>query len=91
MPGKRHSVFQHILVGFDGSDQSKKAAATAIGLARCLDARILTLAVARPPEPATSVELEAVLDDAKEHFEQPSLQFERQPRMRMWNYVRTWL
>jgi nucleotide-binding universal stress UspA family protein len=70
MPGKRHSVFQHILVGFDGSDQSRKAADTAIGLARCLDAKILLLAVARPPEPATSVELEAVLDDAKEHFEQ---------------------
>jgi nucleotide-binding universal stress UspA family protein len=59
-----------ILVGFDGSEQSKKAADTAIGLARCLDAKILLLAVARPPEPATSVELEAVLDDAKEHFEQ---------------------
>jgi nucleotide-binding universal stress UspA family protein len=70
MTGKRHSIFRQILVGFDGSEQSKKAADTAIGLARCLDAKILVLAVARPPEPATSVELEAVIDDAKEHFEQ---------------------
>ena len=70
MPGRRHSVFQQILVGFDGSDQSRKAVDTAIGLAHCLDAKILVLAVARPPEPATSVELEAVLDDAKEHFEE---------------------
>lgn len=70
MTGRRHSIFKLILVGFDGSEQSKKAADTAVGLAQCLDARVLLLAVARPPEPATSVELEAVLDDAKEHFEQ---------------------
>jgi nucleotide-binding universal stress UspA family protein len=70
MPGRRQSIFKQILVGFDGSEQSKKAGDTAMGLARCLDAKILFLAVARPPEPATSVELEAVLDDAKEHFEQ---------------------
>jgi len=70
MRGRRHSIFKQILVGFDGSEQSRKAAKTALGLADCLDARILLLAVARPPEPATSVELEAVLDDAKEHFEQ---------------------
>ncbi len=69
MTGRRHSVFKQILVGFDGSEQSKKAANTAIGLAHSLDAKILLLAVARPPEPATSVELEAVLDDAREHFE----------------------
>lgn len=70
MEKRRHSGFQHILVGFDGSDQSKKAADTAIQLARCLDAKILLLAVARPPEPATMVEVDAVLDDAREHFEQ---------------------
>jgi nucleotide-binding universal stress UspA family protein len=70
MAGRRHSVFKKILVGFDGSEQSKKAAQTAIGLARCLDAQVLLLAVARPSEPATSVELEAMLDDAREHFEQ---------------------
>lgn len=70
MRARRHSVFQHILVGFDGSQQAKKAADTAIGLARDLDAKILLLAVARPPEPATSVELNAVLDDAREHYEE---------------------
>ncbi|HKD81917.1 MAG TPA: universal stress protein [Candidatus Angelobacter sp.] len=69
MVGRRHSVFKQILVGFDGSEQSRKAANTAISLAHCLDAKVLVLAVARPPEPATSVELEAVLDNAKEHFE----------------------
>jgi nucleotide-binding universal stress UspA family protein len=42
----------------------------AFSLAECLDATVLVFAVARPPEPSTSVELEAVLDDAKEHFEE---------------------
>jgi hypothetical protein len=37
----------------------------AFSLAKCLDATVLIFAVARPPEPATSVELEAVLDDAE--------------------------
>jgi nucleotide-binding universal stress UspA family protein len=40
----------------------------AIDLAQCTDAEILVLAVARPPEPATRVEVDAVLDDAREHF-----------------------
>lgn len=39
-------------------------------LIRALDASVLIFAVARPPEPPTSVELEAVLDDAREHYEQ---------------------
>jgi nucleotide-binding universal stress UspA family protein len=55
--------------GYDGSPQSEKAVAVALSLAAPLDAHLLVLAVARPPEPATSVELHAVLDDAKEHFE----------------------
>jgi len=42
----------------------------AFSLAGCLDATVLVFAVARPPEPSISVELEAVLDDAKEHFEE---------------------
>ena len=35
-----------------------------------MDAKLIVFAVARPPEPATSVELEAVLDDAREHCEE---------------------
>ncbi len=61
--------FRKILVGYDGSAQAEKAADVAISLAQCLDAKVLVFAVARPPEPATSVELEAVLDDAREHYE----------------------
>lgn len=68
MNGRRHGVFRSILVGYDGSVQAEKAAAVAFSLAEALDSRVLLFAVARPPEPATSVEVHAVLDDAKEHY-----------------------
>jgi nucleotide-binding universal stress UspA family protein len=59
-----------MLVGYDGSPQSEKAVEVAFSLADCIDSTVLIFAVARPPEPATSVELEAVLDDAREHYEE---------------------
>jgi nucleotide-binding universal stress UspA family protein len=58
------------MVGYDGSKQSDKAVDVALELASCMDAKLLVFAVARPPEPATSVELEAVLDDAREHYQE---------------------
>jgi nucleotide-binding universal stress UspA family protein len=71
MSGKRHNAhFQHMLVGYDGSPQSEKAVEVAFSLADCIDSTVLIFAVARPPEPATSVELEAVLDDAREHYQE---------------------
>jgi len=71
MTGHRHNThFRKLLVGYDGSPQSDKAVDIAFSLAGCLDATVLVFAVARPPEPSISVELEAVLDDAKEHFEE---------------------
>jgi len=69
MEHRRHSRFQRILVGYDGSEQSERAIDAAITLARCGDSYVMALAVARPPEPPTSVELEAALDDAREHYE----------------------
>ena len=71
MTGRRQNVhFRRMLVGYDGSPQSDKAVEVAFSLAECIDSTVLIFAVARPPEPATSVELEAVLDDAKEHYEE---------------------
>lgn len=70
MTGRRHNPhFRKILVGYDGSEQSNKAVDVALSLADCIDSTVLVFAVARPPEPSTSVELQAVLDDAREHFE----------------------
>jgi nucleotide-binding universal stress UspA family protein len=60
MTGKRQNAyFRKLLVGYDGSPQSEKAVDVAFSLAECLDATVLIFAVARPPEPSTSVELEA--------------------------------
>jgi nucleotide-binding universal stress UspA family protein len=70
MMGRRHSQFKKILIGYDGSAQGEKATETALELARSLDAKVLLFAVARPPEPATMVEVDAMLDDAREHFEE---------------------
>jgi nucleotide-binding universal stress UspA family protein len=70
MTGRRHSQFKKILIGYDGSAQSDKATESALALAQTLDAKVLLFAVARPPEPATMVEVDAMLDDAREHFEE---------------------
>lgn len=71
MTGKRQNpYFRKLLVGYDGSPQSDKAVNLALSLSECVDSTVLIFAVARPPEPSTSVELEAVLDDAREHFEE---------------------
>jgi nucleotide-binding universal stress UspA family protein len=70
MMGRRHSQFKNILIGYDGSAQSEKAVETGLALAQSLDAKALLFAVARPPEPATMVEVDAMLDDAREHFEE---------------------
>jgi nucleotide-binding universal stress UspA family protein len=70
MPRRRQNPhFRKIMVGFDGSKQADKAVEVALSLARSVDCRVLVFAVARPPEPATRVELDAMLDDAREHFE----------------------
>ena len=71
MKGRRNNPhLRRILVGYDGSTQAERAVDVALSLAQSLDASVLIFAVARPPEPPTSVELEAVLDDAREHYEQ---------------------
>jgi nucleotide-binding universal stress UspA family protein len=70
MMGRRHSQFKKILIGYDGSTQGEKATETALALAQSLDAKVLLFAVARPPEPATMVEVDAMLDNAREHFEE---------------------
>jgi nucleotide-binding universal stress UspA family protein len=70
MAGRRQSQFKKILIGYDGSAQSDKATESGLALAQSLDAKVLLFAVARPPEPATMVELDAMLDDAREHFEE---------------------
>jgi nucleotide-binding universal stress UspA family protein len=80
MTGRRRSQFKRILIGFDGSSQSEKATEVGLSLAQSLDSKVLLFAVARPPEPATMVELSAMLDDAREHFEEKFKEVERRAR-----------
>lgn len=61
-------MIQKILVAFDGSEASRHAFDLATELAHHFKAKLLLLAVVRLPEPATSLELGAVLDDAREHY-----------------------
>lgn len=69
--GRRHSSeFRRILVGFDGSPQSQRAVDVAFALADALDSKVLVMAVARPSEPPSRVELKAMLEEATEHFDQ---------------------
>jgi len=65
----RNRFFRRILVGYDGSPSSQKALEAALAIADTLGSAVEVLSVIRPPEPSTSTELNAVLDDAREHYE----------------------
>jgi nucleotide-binding universal stress UspA family protein len=67
---RQNAHFQKIMVGYDGSKPADKAVEIAFSLAQATDCKVLIFSVARPPEPATMVELDAMLDDAKEHFQE---------------------
>lgn len=58
-------MYRKILVGYDGSQASRKAFDTACDLAARDGAQLWVLAVARPPEIADEVETEAVIENAR--------------------------
>ena len=65
-PHRRHSPhFRKIMVGYDGSKPAEKALEIAFSLAQSVDCKVLVFAVARPPEPATMVEVDAMLDEER--------------------------
>jgi nucleotide-binding universal stress UspA family protein len=63
----KNGHFHNILIGYDGSPESERALAVGLSMARDMESTVEVLAVAFPPEPepATSGELQAVLDDAR--------------------------
>jgi nucleotide-binding universal stress UspA family protein len=69
MSGNRNGNFRKILVGYDGSRESEKALEVALAIANTMDSKVEILAVAQPSEPPTAVELEAVIDDARQHYD----------------------
>ncbi|MEW6261066.1 MAG: universal stress protein [Thermodesulfobacteriota bacterium] len=58
-----------IVVAYDGSKQSEKAFRFALDMAAKYAATMHVVSVASPGEPAAAVELEEMLDNAKEYFE----------------------
>jgi hypothetical protein len=44
--------------------------------------RVLVFAVIRPPEPAARVELNAVLEEAREHYEQSFISLREQAKLK---------
>ena len=63
-------MIKKILVAFDGSKPSERAFEWALEVAKQFHSNITVLSVARPSEPATAVETQALLEAAGEHFEQ---------------------
>jgi nucleotide-binding universal stress UspA family protein len=61
-------MFHSILIAFDGSEPSSTAFDYALDLAQRYQATLTLLSVARPPEPASDAEAEAMLENAQEHF-----------------------
>lgn len=62
-------MIKKILVAFDDSEASYRAFDFAADLAERFKAKLILLAIVRLPEPTTSLEVGAMLDDAKEHYE----------------------
>src|ERR1035437_8200581 len=61
--------FQRILVAFDASPHAEHALDVALSMAGNMKAKLIVLAVIRPPEPAESAEFNAVLEDTRERYE----------------------
>jgi nucleotide-binding universal stress UspA family protein len=55
-------------VAFDGSEQSQHAFELGLEIAERFKARLLVVGVVRLPEPAISVEIDAMLDRGRAHF-----------------------
>lgn len=65
-------MYKRILVGYDGSDASKRALEAATSLAAQHGAELFVVTVVRPPEVADNVETEAVIESSK-HYHQRML------------------
>jgi nucleotide-binding universal stress UspA family protein len=61
--------FQRILVAYDRSPEAEHAVNIALSMAEGGKAKVFIFAVAQPLEPAERVELEAVLEEARERYE----------------------
>jgi nucleotide-binding universal stress UspA family protein len=63
------------------------AADLAFSLAEAMWSRVLVFAVIRPPEPPARVELNAVLEEAREHYEQNFVGLREQAKLKGVDFV----
>ena len=63
-------MIKKLLVAYDGSEQAGKAFDFALDIASKHSADIIVLSVVRPPEPPEAVEMEAVLENATDYYEE---------------------
>lgn len=61
-------MIKTILIAFDGSEQSRRAFGLGLEIAAKFQAKLLILGVVRLPEPAHTVEAEALFEAGQEHF-----------------------
>jgi len=71
-------MLKTMLVAFDGSDQSEKAFVLALDIAAKFHGRLVLVGVVRLPEPALSVEVQAMLDRGREHFAEAFARLEKE-------------
>jgi nucleotide-binding universal stress UspA family protein len=62
-------MFKKILLAYDGSDPAKKAFDRCLEMTRCFTAELSIVIVVRPPEFAEDVETEAIIENARSHFD----------------------
>ena len=62
-------MISSILLGYDGSASAERALAFAIDVAQKYGARLDVLAVARPPDLGTEIEVEPVIERELKHYE----------------------
>jgi len=82
MASQTRQIFQTILVAHDGSPQAQRASEIAFSMAEELQSKLLIIGVIRLPKPAPRAELNAVLDDAREHYEQSFARLREQASQR---------
>jgi nucleotide-binding universal stress UspA family protein len=63
-------MFTKILLAYDGSEPSKKAFDRSLEMAKCFKAELAIVTVIRPPDYAEDVETEAIIENARNHFDQ---------------------
>lgn len=80
--GETKHPFHTILVAYDGSPQAQRATEIALSMVEVLQSRLLIFSVIRVPEPAIRAELNAILDDGRERYEQSFARLREQAKQR---------